>query len=117
MNRCPHCQNDIPSGTRTCPACGRRLPLHNRFLDAFGSSIQSVFALAHGFVQRLIPGTVGDDIGCIIGFIAVMVYIITIILALVILFVAGRALVVGRIDKVDWIEEVFGVLEFLYHWG
>lgn len=36
------------------------LPLHNRSLDAFGDSTQSVFALAHDCIQHLIPGTIGD---------------------------------------------------------
>ena len=40
MNQCPHCEKNIPSGTKVCPECGRPLPLHNRALDAFGCVLQ-----------------------------------------------------------------------------
>ena len=115
MNQCPHCEKNIPSGTKVCPECGRPLPLHNRALDAFGGTIPALFQSFHRPIQRIIPGRPGDIVGSILGFTAVMIYIIALIVLLVALFVAGRALVTCRIGEVDWFGEILDTLDVLSH--
>lgn len=113
MNQCPHCEKNIPSGLKVCPECGRKLPLLNRALDAFGGTIPALFQRVHGPVQRLIPGRAGDILGGVLGFAAVMIYMISILVALVALFVALRALIFGRLGDVDWAGEIVDVFERL----
>lgn len=113
MNQCPHCEQNIPSGLKVCPECGRKLPLANRALDAFGGTIPALFQRVHGPIQRIIPGRVGDILGGILGFTAVMIYMIAILAALVALFVALRALIFGRLGDVNWVEEIIDVFDGL----
>jgi len=115
MNQCPHCQKRIPSGTKTCPECGRPLPLLNRALDTYGGTIPDLFAFVHKPIQRLIPGKIGDILGSILGFAAVLVHVSLMIVFLLTLVVAANALLTGRLDSVDWFAEVASLIVTLGH--
>ena len=115
MNQCPHCQKRIPSGTKTCPECGRPLPLLNRALDTYGGTIPDLFAFVHKPIQRLIPSKIGDILGSILGFAAVLVHVSLMIVFLLTLVVAANALLTGRLDSVDWFAEVASLIVTLGH--